>query len=65
VTHQPVRWLFHGGFFLNYTPDGEPYGHGLGVVCAVWIGVVVLLYFPCKWFGRVKREHPDSLLRFL
>jgi uncharacterized membrane protein len=65
LTHQPVRWLFHGGFFLNYPPDGQPYGHGLGVVCAVWIGVVVLLYFPCKWFGRVKREHPDSLLRFL
>jgi uncharacterized membrane protein len=65
LTHQPVQWLFHGGFFLNYPPDGQPYGHGLGVVCAVWIAVVVLLYLPCKWFARVKRDHPDSLLRFL
>src|SRR5580692_8605612 len=65
VTHQPVSWLLHGGFFLNYPPDGQPYGHGLAVVCAVWIGVVVLLYFPCVWFARVKRNHPDSLLRFL
>ena len=65
VSHQPVKWLFHGGFFLNYPPDGQPYGHGLVVVCAMWIGVVVLLYFPCAWFARVKREHPDTLLRFL
>jgi uncharacterized membrane protein len=65
LTHQPVSWLFHGGFFLNYPPDGQPYGHGLGVVCAMWIAVVVLLYFPCVWFARVKRNHPDTLLRFL
>jgi uncharacterized membrane protein len=65
VTHQPVRWLFHGGFFLNYPPDGQKYGHGLAVVCAMWIAVVVLLYFPCAWFARVKRNHPDSMLRFL
>jgi uncharacterized membrane protein len=65
VSHQPVKWLFHGGFFLNYPPDGQQYGHGLGVVCAMWIGVVVLLYFPCAWFARVKSNHPDTLLRFL
>ena len=65
LTHQPVRWLFHGGFFLNYPPDGQAYGHGLAVVCAVWLGVVMLLYFPCAWFAEVKRRHPDSLLRFL
>jgi len=65
LTHQPVDWLWHGGFFLNYPPDGEPYGHGLGVVCAMWAGVVALLYWPCAWFAKIKRRHPDSLLRFL
>jgi hypothetical protein len=66
LTHQPVAWLFHGGFFLNYPPDGAaPYGHGLGVVCAMWFGVIVLLYWPCAWFAQVKKRHPDSLLRFL
>jgi len=65
LTHQPVRWLFHGGFFLNYPPDDQPYGHGLGVVCGMWFAIVVLLYFPCAWFARVKKNHPDSLLRFL
>ena len=66
LTHQPVAWLFHGGFFLNYPPDGAaPYGHGLGVVCAMWVAVVALLYWPCAWFAQVKKRHPDSLLRFL
>jgi hypothetical protein len=31
----------------------------------MWIGVVVLLYYPCKWFAEIKRSHPDSWLRFL
>lgn len=65
LSHQPVEWLFHGGFFLNYPPDGQPYGYGLAVVCAMWIGVVALLYFPCKWFAGVKQRHPGSWLRFL
>jgi uncharacterized membrane protein len=65
LSHQPVAWLFHGGFFLNYPPDGEPYGHGLGVVCAAWAAVILLLYRPCAWFARIKKNHPDSLLRFL
>jgi len=65
LTHQPVGWLLHGGFFLNYPPEGQPYGHGLGVVCAMWAAVVLLLYWPCAWFARVKKKHPDSLLRFL
>jgi len=65
LTHQPVSWLFHGGFFLNYPPDDLPYGHGLWVVCTMWMAVVILLYFPCAWFAGVKKRHPDSLLRFL
>ncbi len=65
LCRQPVAWLFHGGFFLNYPPDGAPYGQGLGVVCAMWVGVILLLYWPCAWFAQVKKKHPDSLLRFL
>jgi len=65
LTHQPVDWLFHGGFFLNYPPDGQPYGHGLTVVCAMWAAVIVLLYWPCAWFAQLKLRHPNSLLRFL
>lgn len=60
-----VGWLLHGSFFLNYPSEGQLYGHGPGVVCAMWAAVILLLYWPCAWFARIKREHPDSLLRFL
>jgi hypothetical protein len=63
LSHQPVSWLFHGGFFLSYPADD--YGHGLAVVCTLWLTIVILLYWPCAWFPRLKRNHPGSLLRFL
>jgi hypothetical protein len=47
VTHQPVRWLFHGGFFLSDPPDGEPYEHGLGVVCGRGCSAVLSVCTVC------------------
>jgi uncharacterized membrane protein len=26
----------------------------------VWITVVLLLYFPCKWFGAYRKKHPEK-----
>ena len=63
MTGQPWHWLLRGGFM--HEPDGIDYGHGLGVICATWIVVVPLLYWPCRWFAGVKARHPGSLLRFL
>lgn len=33
------------------------YGFDLGVVYAVWIGTVLLLYPLCKWYDNYKRAH--------
>jgi uncharacterized membrane protein len=35
----------------------QGYGFSLGVVYAVWVGVIVLLYPVCKWFDGYKRKH--------
>jgi hypothetical protein len=48
-------------FFL--LPKG--YGLGLAGVLAVWVGVVLALYWPCRWFGRVKRTHRSAWLSYL
>ena len=63
INLQPVGWLIHGGFFLNEVPEG--YGYSLPIVCLVWVAVVLLLYVPCVWFGRLKQRYPDSLLSYL
>ena len=61
--HQPVSWLFHGGFFMGEVPDG--WGFGLPFVYLMWITVVVILYFPCRWFEGVKQRRKDWWLSYI
>jgi uncharacterized membrane protein len=63
LCHQPTAWLLHGGFFLNRIPDG--YGHNLPFIYLMWITVVVILYFPCRWFMGVKQRRKDWWLSYL
>jgi len=60
--HQPVDWLFHGAFFGG-VPDG--YGYSLPFVYLMWITVVVILYFPCRWFAGVKQRRKDAWLSYI
>ena len=62
VTHQPVGWLFHGAIFSE-SPEG--WGHGLAFVYAMWLVVLVLLYFPCRWFADLKQRRKDWWLSYL
>jgi uncharacterized membrane protein len=29
-------------------------------VYLIWIGVVIILYFPCLWYGKYKSGHPEK-----
>jgi uncharacterized membrane protein len=59
---QSVGWLFRGAIFGD-TPAG--YGYNLPFVYLVWIAVVVLLYFPCRWFAEVKKRRREWWLSYL
>jgi uncharacterized membrane protein len=62
--NQPVSWLWQGGFILQQPPTG--YGHPLLFVYLMWCFVLLLLYFPCKWYAAFKRRHRDwALLSYL
>ncbi|MEO6000777.1 MAG: heparan-alpha-glucosaminide N-acetyltransferase domain-containing protein [Chitinophagaceae bacterium] len=41
------------------------FGYGLGVVYLIWIGVIGILYFPCRWFNKYKMEHRKWWLSYL
>ncbi|MFN2480082.1 MAG: DUF1624 domain-containing protein [Pyrinomonadaceae bacterium] len=49
--------------FAGGLPPG--YGYRLWVVYLVWIGVVLLLYFPCRWWARLKQRKRSAWLSYL
>ena len=43
----------------------QEYGSSLGVAYLMWIGVVLVLYVPCRWFADVKARRSDAWLSYL
>jgi len=50
-----------GGF--PFSPDS--FGLSLAGVYAVWLLLITLLYFPCRWFGQYKKTHKQWWLSYL
>jgi len=48
--------------FESFPPQ---YGFPLTVVYAIWIGVILVLYLPCKWYADLKRRSNNRLLSYL
>ena len=40
-------------------------GFSLGWVYVIWLSVVTILYLPCRWFMKYKREHKQWWLSYL
>lgn len=40
-------------------------GHPLWVVYFVWIAVIVILYFPCRWYSKYKATHKHWWLSYI
>lgn len=41
------------------------FGYGLAVVYAVWLFVIIVLYWPCKWFNKYKSTHHQWWLSYV
>jgi uncharacterized membrane protein len=54
--------LFNGGEAVG--PFHHP-GYPLWIVYVIWIAVVAILYFPCRWFMRVKQNRRKWWLSYL
>ncbi|MFS8082556.1 MAG: hypothetical protein ACMG51_03820 [Ginsengibacter sp.] len=53
-------------FGFNFGRPKVGGGIQLWAIYIVWIGVVLLLYPICKWYGKYKMEHKENKwLRFL
>ena len=53
------------GVFNNGRPKTGG-GVDLAIIYLIWLGVVIILYPVCKWYGRYKSEHKENkLLRYI
>lgn len=52
---------------IIHNPAAVPESHGVGLVgvYAAWIVVVLLMYYPCRQFARMKETRTDWWLRYL
>ena len=41
------------------------FGYSLPVVYLIWLAVVVVLYFPCRWFIKYKQQHQYWWLKYV
>jgi uncharacterized membrane protein len=63
-----IAWIFvfvsgHGSGdidLMETAPIQPDAGYPLWVVYVVWISVIIILYFPCKWYSRYKANHPEN-----
>ncbi|MBI4419421.1 MAG: DUF1624 domain-containing protein [Gemmatimonadetes bacterium] len=68
-----VSWIRLGHvspwLFTNHplAPGEQPEGYmwGLGLLYLVWLGALVLLYFPCRRYDRLKRERRAGWMAYL
>lgn len=56
-TPEDLPWLFEDHPLLA-PPAPEGYEYGLGLLYAVWLGVVLLMIGPCRWYARLRPRLP-------
>jgi uncharacterized membrane protein len=61
--HQPVTRLLRGGFMT--APPDPGFGFNLPAIYAAWVILVLILYFPCRWYARYKSTHKQWWLGYL
>lgn len=57
-------WLFVNRPMMS-PPPPEGYMWGLPLLYAVWAVVIAVLWFPSRWYARLKAQKRESLLRYL
>jgi uncharacterized membrane protein len=59
----PLAW--HGPWEVQRATAPPGWGVSLPAVYLIWVGVVVVLYLPCRWYAGVKRRHPGGVLSYV
>ena len=61
--HNPGDMILNN--WVAFEPKLKGYGFSLGITYLVWLGLVFILYFFCRWYDRYKRNHQQWWLSYL
>lgn len=61
--HEPRDMILNN--WVLFEPKLKGYGFSLAVTYTVWAGLIIILYFLCKWYDRYKRTHQQWWLSYL
>lgn len=61
--HTPGDMILTG--WIAFQPQLKGYGFSLGTTYVVWLVIVIILYFLCRWYDRYKRSHQQWWLSYL
>jgi uncharacterized membrane protein len=56
-------WLF-ANHPMGNPPPPEGYTWSLGVLYLVWAVAIIILYFACRWFAKLKARRTDAWLSY-
>jgi len=57
-------WLFDNHPMMN-APPPQGYMWSLGLLYLVLVVVVIVLYFPSRWYWRRKSSDPEKWMRYI
>jgi uncharacterized membrane protein len=64
-----VAYARYGPPVLPALFQGQPlpddWGYSLPVVYGIWLGILLVLYLPCRWFAGVKARRRDAWLSYI
>lgn len=63
ATGHSVDQILDNRSFILFRP--AEFGYNLWITYAIWISVVLSLYFPCRWFYNYKMSHSQWWLKYL
>jgi uncharacterized membrane protein len=46
--------------WISFDSELAGYGFSLSVTYAIWLSIVIVLYFLCRWYDGYKREHSEK-----
>jgi uncharacterized membrane protein len=51
--------------WVSFEPKLIGFGFSLGIMYLIWFGLIVILYYLCKWYDGYKRSHRHWWLSYL